>query len=85
MPEALAAEACADADLVQQGDRGRLEDTGAHPGLDIGATARLDDHGVDALKVQQVGEGQPGGARADDADLCAHETNCTSPMGSPVT
>ena len=52
-------------------DRALLEHAGAHALDDVVPAAVLEDDRVDALEVQQVAEHQPGGAGADDADLCA--------------
>jgi hypothetical protein len=70
--EPLALEPLADAHLDEQLDRALLEHAGADARLDVGAIARLEDDGLDALAVQQVAEHEPRGAGADDAHLGAH-------------
>ena len=46
-----------------------LEDTCPHPVDDVLTAAVLDDHGIDAIEMQQVREQKTGGAGADDSDL----------------
>ena len=72
VPQALAAQAVADADRVHQIDRALLEHAGAHALDHVVPAAVLDDDRIDAVQVQQVAEHQPGGSGADDADLCAY-------------
>src|SRR6185312_11660084 len=60
--ETLAPEAVADAHLDEQLDRPLLEHAGAHARLDVGAVARLENDGLDALALQQVAEHEPRGA-----------------------
>ena len=60
------------AELVEQVDRGLLQDTGPDPPLDVVPVPRLHHHGVDPVTVQQRPEHQPGRTGADDADLGAH-------------
>ncbi len=72
MRQALPPHALADACLVQHGDRALLEHAGADAPFDIGAAAALEDHRLDAPKVQQLRQQQPGRSRSDDADLRAH-------------
>jgi len=44
-------------------------DPGPHPRLDVLPAAELEDHGLDARAVQQVGEREARRAGADDPDL----------------
>jgi hypothetical protein len=52
--QAFASHALAHTRLVEQIYRALLKHTGPDARLDIGAAARLDDYGGDALQVQQV-------------------------------
>ena len=58
-----------DTSLVQQIDRAPLEQSGPDARLDILTRLPLKDDGFDAARVQQLGQQQPGRARADDGDL----------------
>ena len=58
--------------LDEEVDGALLEHPGAHPPLDVLAAARLEDDGLDAVEVEQVGEHQPRRARADDRHLGSH-------------
>ena len=51
--------------------RALLEHARAHAMLDVVAVAALEDDGIDARAVQEVRQHEPGGPRADDADLRA--------------
>ncbi len=66
--QALRVEPVAEAGLAQQFDGGMLQHARADPLLDVLAAAPLEHDGVDAGPVQQVGQHEPGGAGADDAD-----------------
>ncbi len=57
--------------LLQQIDRPLLEHPRPDPMLAVLATARLEDHRVDALQLQELRQHQAGRACADDADLRA--------------
>ncbi len=52
-----------------------FEDARAYPVLDVLAVAAFEHDAVDALQMQQVGEEQPGRARADDPYLGTHVTS----------
>ena len=69
--EALAAHALPDAGLVEQLGDVVLEDAGPDPRLDVLAAAALEDHRVDPLAVEQLGERQARRTGADDPDLRA--------------
>ena len=71
MGQTEALEPLADTSFNQQVDGALLEQAGANPLFDILAAASLEHDGLDSGEVQQVGEHQASGARADDADLCA--------------
>ena len=70
--EALAVHAGADAHLVQEVDRALLEHAGPDAALDMRAVVPLEHDRGDAGLVQELGQQEPGRARADDADLGAH-------------
>ena len=65
----LAAHAIAHTGLLEQVDRSLLEDSRPDPVLAVLAAARLEDHRVDALQLQELRQHQAGRACADDADL----------------
>src|SRR5216684_4671343 len=68
----FALHALADAGLGEEVARPLLDQAGADAALDIVAAAALQDHRLDALEVQEMGEHQPGRSSADDTDLRAH-------------
>ena len=57
--------ACLDEEI----DDALLEHPGPNPGLDVLAAPVLQDHRLDALQMQQLGERQACGPRADDRNL----------------
>src|SRR5690606_32807916 len=57
--------------LIEDLDGALLEDPGTDRRLDILATAAVDDDGVDAGDVEQMGQQQAGRAGADDGDAGA--------------
>ena len=69
---AFALHALADAELGQQIGGPMLDQAGADAVLDVIAAAVLDDDGLDAGKMQQPRQHQPGRPCSDDADLRAH-------------
>jgi hypothetical protein len=56
MDQPLAPHAFARPDLIQQVHRALFEDAGAHPFFDVLARLRLDDDGVDAFLVEEMGQ-----------------------------
>jgi hypothetical protein len=72
--EALAGQALAGADGVEQLDAALLQHAGAHAPLDIGAVAVLQHQRLDAPLAQQVGQGQARRPRPDDRDLGVHSS-----------
>ena len=72
MLHAFAVQPVRDARIRQHVDGALFEDAGPHAMLDVVAVAVLEHDRFDPRAVQQVGEQQPGGARADDSDLRAH-------------
>src|SRR5690349_6359674 len=54
VPHALATQPRADSGLVQEIHRGLFEDSGAYPIQNVGFTADLDRHGIDACPLQQM-------------------------------
>ena len=82
--ESLALEALADAHLDQELDRALLQHARADAPLDVLAVAVLEDHGLDALEMEQLPEDKPRGTRADDSDLRAGDVLVRS-RGSPLT
>ena len=71
VPQSLAREARAHADLAHQIHRSLLEHTGADALDHVLPGPVLEDDGVDALKMKQLPEHQAGRSGADDADLGA--------------
>ena len=71
MGQALPVEAVGDAELPHQVDRVLLQEAGADAAFDVVAVAALEDDRVDAAGVEEEGEGEAGGAGADDPDLGA--------------
>jgi hypothetical protein len=71
MGKAFALHPFTDACFDQQVDGALLEQAGADSLLDVLPAARFQHHGLDALKVEQMREHQPGGSCTDDADLRA--------------
>lgn len=69
---ALAAQALVEAEFGHQVDRALLQHTGAHAVLNVRAAARFEHDALDAFAIEQMGEKQPCGARADDGDLRVH-------------
>jgi hypothetical protein len=69
--EPLTVHPISDSDRTEEIDRPLLEDASAQTALDVRAIAPLDDHGVDALAVQQMPEREPRRSGADDRDLRA--------------
>ena len=64
----------------------RLEHPCADAALDMIAARAFEQHAIDAFRLEQMAEQQPGGARSDDRDLGAargHASNCCS--SSPST
>ena len=74
----LAVHPFADTRPSQQFDRALLEHAGPDPVLDVVAAAVLEHDGIDALEVEQVREGQAGGAGADDPDLGPHQPSSST-------
>ena len=65
---ALAEHPVGDAGVDEQADAAGLEDSGADGLRDLGVRPVVDDHVVDPVAGEQVGQHQPGGSAADDAD-----------------
>jgi hypothetical protein len=82
--ETLALEPLADAGRLQQLDRAVLENPSTDALLDVLAAAHLEDDRLDAVEVEEVGQDEPGGPRADDADLRPHPSSSTPGPGCPV-
>ncbi len=61
-----------DAQPAHQTRRHRLQHAGADAPLDIGLRLTLDDHRVDAFRLEQMAEQQPRRSGADDDDLTRH-------------
>ena len=76
---AFAFHALADAQLGQQIGGPMLDQAGADAVLDVIAAAVLDDDGLDAGKMQQPRQHQPGRPCSDNADLRTHA--CCSGQG----
>ena len=72
MNGSLRREPLADAHLVEEVDGWLFQHSGADPVFDVVAVAGLENHGIDALQVQQVGQCQPRRSGADHRDLLAH-------------
>ena len=73
----FAVHAVPDAGLAHEAHGALLEDAGADGLLDLLAGAGLEDHGFDAVVVvQEVREGQTGGAGADDGYWSVGHVNC---------
>jgi hypothetical protein len=70
--EALAGEAIANFELLEQLDGVVFEQSGSDALLDVLAGVGLEDDRLDALALQQQREGQAGWTSADDADLRPH-------------
>ena len=68
--EPLGVHAGADAGVAEEVDRALLEHAGADARLDVGAAARLQDHGLDARVLEQPRERQARRAGPDDPHLC---------------
>ena len=71
MDQAFSPHAIAHARFVQQVHRSLFKNTGADPLLDVLSALRLDNDGVDAREMKQVGEDEACWSGADNADLCA--------------
>jgi hypothetical protein len=71
MSKAFTLHPLADAGFDQQIDGALLKQAGADSLLDVLPAARLEHDGLDALKVEQMREHQPGGSRTDNPDLGA--------------
>jgi hypothetical protein len=69
--EALAVHALPHAGGVEQVRRPLLEDPGALALLDVLARLALEDHGLDALELEQPAEHEAGGPCSHDPDLGA--------------
>ena len=86
--EALTAHSRPDAGSVEQLGDVVLEDAGPHPRLDVLAAARLEDHRVDPLAMEEVTEREARGTGADDPDLrAAHagrSNNAACPCPTPT-
>ena len=76
--DALAGQPLARARTDERVDRALLEDAGTDAVLDVVAAPRLEHHRLDPLGAQKLGEGQPGGAGADDPHLCAHQPSASA-------
>ena len=73
--QALAAQAVADAHLLEQVHGALLENAGSDPALDVLAAARLEDDRVDSAEVQEVRQHKAGRPGADDPDLRTHQAS----------
>ena len=69
--EALGTQALAHAGLHEQLRGVVLEHPGADPVLHVVAAARLEDHALDPLELEQPAEREPGRTGPDDGDLRA--------------
>jgi hypothetical protein len=78
---ALAIQALGEAVLAQHVDRGRLEHAGADAAKDVSAAVPFHHDRVDTVPVQDLGEQQPGGTGADDADLRPQSARAGDPAG----
>jgi hypothetical protein len=67
--ETLSVQALREAGVREHVDAALLEHARSDPLLDVLATARLEDDGLDPFELEKVRERQPAGARADDSDL----------------
>ncbi len=67
--DSLALHPPADARPGEEIRRPLLEHAGADARLDVLAAAALDQDGIDAFEVQELGEREAGRSRADDRDL----------------
>ena len=79
--QALALHPLADAGLDQQIARPVFDQAGADAAFDVGAAAVLQNDGIDALKMQEMRQHQPGRPGADDPHLRSHPS---LPTWSPV-
>src|SRR5215211_847171 len=75
--EALAAQAIADAHLLEQVDGALLEHAGPDPALDVLAAARFQDDRIDSAEVEELRQHEAGGAGAHDPDLRPHQPSCS--------
>src|SRR5437764_8749615 len=78
MDQALAVHALGHAHLAQQVHRALLQHAGPNAGFDVRARTVLEDHRLDALQTEQLGQHQTGRTRADDGYLGAHVTEAPS-------
>jgi hypothetical protein len=71
MDQAFAIHALPHSGPAQELRRTLLEDPGADPALDVLPAPVLEDHGVDAGPVEEVGEQEAGRSGTHDPDLAA--------------
>ena len=76
MDQSFALHARADAGLDEEVDRALLQHAGADALLDIGAAAVLEDHRIDPLEMEEMGQEQAGRPGSDDPHLRAHRQRC---------
>ena len=69
VPERFLLQPPGDLRLAEQVDHAAFEHARADAAHDIGPALAFQDHGLDAVQVQQLREQQPGRSAADDADL----------------
>ena len=72
--QAFARQSLADPGFLQQIDRALFEHAGADATKHILAGAPLEHDVVDALQLQQLGQQQARGARANNGDLRSHDS-----------
>ena len=65
----------ADLRRIEQVDRALLEHARADPPLHVGPAAALQDHRLDALEMQELGEQKARRSGPHDANLRAHASN----------
>jgi hypothetical protein len=65
----------AGADGLEQAHRTLLQHAGSDARQHVGAILALDDDGIDAARMQQLSEQQPGRSGADDGDLGAQNVS----------
>jgi hypothetical protein len=70
--ESLGAHPRTDAGFLKEIGDAVFDDAGSHTVLHVVETARLDDHGVDAVALEKVSEQQSGGTGANDDHLRAN-------------
>ena len=72
VPQSFALQALAHAGFDHQVHRALLQHARAHAILDVLAAAALQNHGLDPVQMQQMGEHQPGRSGSDNTDLGSH-------------